>query len=168
MRVNHDGIERIRLRTQKLILTDRDKAGPLRIELQQTHIKQVNAAFKTKGASTGMAWPEWSPGYAAWRSKHPEVGRTMMQLSAPWQGRGAKELRRAFTLPGSVKFIGRFVKPFKYIFGANDEVALKHEIGAGRLPRRSVITKTPADIKQFIRTLLKFWDKRIEQFRRHA
>jgi len=167
-RPNPEAIERIRVTTEALKLTDKDKAGPLRIELESVHVKQVNKAFKTRGVSTGRAWPAWKPGYAAWRAKNPGFGKTMMQLSKPWQGRPAKELRRAFTLPGHPKSIGKFKKPFSFIFGASDDVAFKHEHGIGPLPRRSIINKTPKDIKQFVRTLLSFWDKRIEQATRHA
>ena len=162
--VNLGGIERIRNGLAAIKLTDKDKAGPLKREMQDVHVRQVNRAFKTKGGSVlGGAWPGWSPRTFEWRKRHRGMGRTMMQLNKSWGGREPKQLRRAFTLPGSPRFIGKFKKPFTYQFGAADSVAARHEAGAGRLPRRSVIAKTLKDIQDFAKQLQSFMNARIDQ-----
>ncbi len=166
--MNEGEIERIRTVAEGMIFTDRDRAGPLRLELQKTHIKQVNLAFKTKGGSVaGKPWPAWSASYQAWRDKNPGFGRTMMQLNKPWKGRRPRQLRTIFTRPSSPAFVSKFLKPFKYQFGGVDDVAAKHQ-AITNPRRRSVIDKTSKQLKEFEATVKSFWIKRSEQVARNA
>ena len=165
--VNEAGIERIR-QAKDIRILEGDRRGPLRIELQKTHVKQVNLAFKTKGGSVaGGPWPAWSPSYAAWRNKNPGFGRTMMVLNKPWKGRRPKQLRTIFTRPTSPAFVSKFLKPWTYQFGGIDDVAAKHQAGVGRLPIRSVIDKTPKQLKEFQETIRQFWNKFVDQHLRN-
>ncbi len=159
--VNEAGIERVRTLTQGLLLTDRDKAGPLRKELQKTHIKQVNKAFSTQGVSVqGGPWKGWSAPYAAWRARNPSLGKKMLVLTGTMKERFTKATHGAF--------VSNFVKPFTFQFGAVDDVAFKHQNAVDRLPKRSVIDKTSKQLKEFRATLESYWIKRIEQVLRNV
>ncbi len=158
--MNEGEIERIR-RAGDIRILEGDRRGPLRIELQKTHIKQVNRAFRTRGASVkGGPWPGWSAGYAAWRAKH-NLGNRMMVLTGT--------LKEKFTKSTHGSFVSRFVKPFRYQFGAIDDVAAKHHFeGVGRPPKfRSVIRKTPKQLKEFQETVKQFWIKFVDQHLRN-
>lgn len=157
MTVNHKGIERMRDTADALVLTEKDRAGPVRRELQKVHVMQVRQAFATQGATTlGGKWPAWSPSYAAWRKRYQaRWGKKMMVLTGT--------MKWKFTKPSHRAFVSKWVRPWKFLFGAVDEVASLHQEGRGRLPIRSVVNKTKKDLEQFGKALAEFWKKRIRQ-----
>ncbi len=171
-RTDHEGIERMRELTEALILTEKDRAGPLRIVMHKEHARQVKQAFQTEGASTGMGkWKGWSPSYAAWRASLP--GSPSGRRLGP--GFGSKilvlggEMKSKATKVSHPDFVSLFKKPFTYSFGVRDEKAVKHENGPSfGLPRRSFIQKTPGQLEHFNLELTNFWKKRIRQVLRNA
>lgn len=162
MRSNPAGIERLRTRTQAILLSDADKGGPLLIELDRVHSRQARRAFTTQGASTGAAWKPLSPGYAKWKRK-VKPGRRILVFNG--------DMRDRYTMPTNANHIREYVRPFTYRFGVVSEKAWRHETGTGEgrqvLPRRSALTKTAEDYRQFVAQLRTFYLKRVRQVLRH-
>lgn len=162
MRVNRDGFKRIRTKLEALSLSDADRSGPLLIELDRENIRQVRQAFSTLGASTaGGAWAAWSPDYAKWRGSlaglRASVGRRMMILTSTMFGK--------FTSPSHGEHVAEWRGGLRYAFGARDDVAFIHmgPAGRSRMPYRTVIDKTQADVRRFASVLVNFYRKRIRQ-----
>lgn len=163
MRSNTAGFKRLRTRTEALLLSDADKAGPLLVEMDRENVRQVTKAYTTEGESSGGFWARLSPGYARWkRVAYP--GRKILVRT--------RETRTRFTSPSNPAHIRRFLRPFSYVFGAFSAVQAAHEYGIGdpgqRLPVRPVMRKTPADLAAFRKALLAFYVKRLRQIYRHA
>lgn len=162
MQSNPAEFQRLRMRTEALMLSEADKRGPLLVEMDRTHVRQVTKAYTTEGASTGRAWERLSPGYAKWKRRH-FPGRKILVLT--------RDTRERFTQPTNAAHIREFKTPFTYIFGALSEKQWRHETGTGtgrqRLPVRSVLTKTQADYAAFVTTLRVFYQKRVRQVLRH-
>lgn len=163
MRPNPAGITRLRTLVQAARLDDSDKAGPLLIEMSREHVRQVTQAYTSEGAASGSVWARLAPGYAAWKSKR-FPGRKILVRTG--------ETRARFTKPGNPAFIRMFLKPWRYQFGAVSAVQTAHEYGIGspgqRLPVRSILRKTPANIAAFQKVLVLFCVKRLRQIYRHA
>lgn len=163
MRSNPAEFKRLRTRTEAMLFSDGDKAGPLMIVMDQEHIKQVRRAYGTEGATTGQgSWPRLSPRYAAWKRKAYPGRRILVRT---------RETFQKFVQPTSASHIRRFIQPFTYAFGAASEAQWRHEnaAGVGRqvLPRRSILAKTGQDLQGFQRALVGFWTKRVRQALRH-
>ena len=62
--------------------------------------------------------------------------------------------------------MSKFLKPFKYQFGGVDDVAAKHQ-AINNPRRRSVIDKTPKQLKEFQGTIKQFWIKFVDQHLRN-
>lgn len=163
MRPNPAGITRLRTLVQAANLDESDKRGPLLIEMSREHIRQVTKAYTTEGVASGGAWPRLAPGYAAWKKKAYPQRKILVRTG---------ETRKRFTEPLNAAFIRRFLRPWRYQFGAVSEVQAAHEYGIGspgqRLPVRSILRKTPADIAAFQKVLVQFMVKRLRQIYRHA
>jgi hypothetical protein len=164
MTPNPAGIERLRTLPEALLLTDKDKKGPLLIEMDVANIKQVKRAFTTKGASVRTGpWRPWSPRYAAWRQKHG-LGKQMLRLHDSMFGKFTARTHRAH--------IARWRSPLKYDFGARDDVAFIHQnpkaSGRPNFPKRSVIDKTSRDHKAFVTTFVGFYKKHLRRIFRNV
>lgn len=163
MTSNPSEFKRLRARTEALLLTDADKSGPLMVEMDREHVRQVTKAYTTEGATTQGGWPRLSPRYAAWKRK-AFPGRKILVRSG--------ETRARFTRPNHPGHYRAFIRPFTYLFGADSSVQAKHEYGIGdpgqRLPRRSILTKTAQDIAAFQNALVQFYLKRVRQVLRHT
>lgn len=161
MRIVPGGFERLRTLMQAVTLTEGDKKGPLLVEMDRTHRRQTVQAFKTEGASTGLAWQKLSPRYAEWKRK-VKPGRRILVFSG--------DMKERYTGAGA-NHIRRFIRPFTYAFGVISDKAWRHETGTGegkqRLPRRSVLHKSAADLREFVETLKQFYVKRLQQATRH-
>jgi hypothetical protein len=162
MRPNPGEFKRLRTRTEALLLSDADKRGPLMVEMDKEHVRQVTRAYTSEGASTQGGWPALSPRYAAWKKKAYPGRRILVRT---------RETRNRFTQPANPAHVRQFIPPFSYQFGARSAVQTKHEFGIGdpgqKLPRRSILTKTSADLAAFTRTFLQFYTKRVRQVLRH-
>ena len=155
MKTNGPGIERLRTISEALILSDRDKKGPLLIELDAENIKQVRRAFATKGASTPSGpWRAWSKSYAAWRSSEG-LGKLMLRLT--------DSMFDKFVSRTHGSHIARWRKPLKYDFGVLDDVAFIHQNALEGKPKRSVIDKTSKDHRKLVDRFVKFYGKRLRQ-----
>jgi len=163
MRSQPAGFKRLRTRSQLLILSRADRAGPLLTELDRVHVRQVRQAFSTEGASTGSSWPALSPGYAKWK-RRAYPGRRILTRS--------RDMRNKFEQSSNPGHVRRWLGGLRFGFGVIDEKAWRHENAAGvghqRLPRRSVIQKTAAQLQEFTRAFIAFYIKRVRQALRHS
>ena len=107
------------------------------------------------------------PRYQKWKQR-AGYGARMMVMSKPYRGREAQQLFRKFSLAQEVGHIARWEGGLRWSFGVNDDVALMHEQGGGRLPRRSVTDGIYAARPAFVAALVDFWRKRIQQALRHT
>lgn len=161
MRVNREGFNRLRTLTEALDLDEGDKRGPLLVELDREHIRQVRRAFATRGASVDTGpWPAWSERYAAWRHKHRgRLGNRMMVLTASLFGKAVS--------PSHGDHVAEWLGGLRWIFGFADDVGWMHQEGGPILPKRSVIDKTTEDHARFVNIFVDFWNKRVDQALRH-
>jgi hypothetical protein len=163
MRVNGPAFERMRTRTQALMLTDGDRAGPLLRALDTVHAAQVRRAFSSQGASTGLSWSPWSAGYAAWRAKHPRLGKSIMRLTDTLYEKATSVLHG--------NHIARWMGALRFDFGFIDEPGYIHmntEAARGKMPLRSALIKTERDHQEFVDRLVTYWRARIQQALRHG
>jgi hypothetical protein len=162
MTPNKRELERLRKRTAALLISDRERQGPILVALDRVHSQQARRAFTTEGVSTGSAWKPLSKGYAAWK-RRVKPGRRILVFSG--------DMRDRFTLPASANHIREWVRPWTYLFGVASTKAWRHETGTGEgkqvLPRRSVLAKTAADLKQFTEAFASYYIKRTRQVLRH-
>lgn len=162
IRTRPEGFDRLRTMMQALVITDNEKRGPLLREMDATHRRQTRAAFTTQGASTGTPWVPLSRRYAAWK-RQVRPGKRILVFDG--------EMRDGHTQASDPSHIRRFIRPFTYAFGIASEKAWRHENGIGvpnqKLPRRSVLQKTAADLRGFVETLVSYYVKRMKQATRH-
>lgn len=152
-----NAIPRLREMTTAFILSEEEKAGPVLNALTPTHIAQVQRAFSTEGGSTGMgAWPQLSPRYAAWKIKQG-FAQGILVLTGQFK-------EAATTMEGLIR---EYTRPNIYGFGFSSIVGLRHEIGTGIMPRRSIIEKTDADMIEFTQTFQAFWIARAKSIIRN-
>lgn len=163
MRSNMAGFKRLRTLNEAVLLTDADKRGPLMVEMDREHCSQVTRAYTSEGAASGGAWARLAPGYAAWKKKAYPGRRILVRT---------RNTRNRFTQPSNPAHVRRFIAPFSYAFGAFSSVQAAHEYGIGspgqRLPVRSILRKTPANLAAFRQVLVQFYIKHVRRVFRYA
>jgi hypothetical protein len=137
-------------------LSQADRSGPVLTVLNHVHVRQVQQAFSSRGATVdGGPWPPWSDKYAAWRRRHRRLGKRMMRLThSLW------EKSTHVSHPG---YVGVWLGNLRYGFGFRDDVGFFHEHGVGPLPVRSLVRKTAAQHEKFVTAFVRFYRSRIRQ-----
>src|SRR5882672_4649334 len=147
---NPEAFERLRTLANALPLTPGEKSGPMLNALTPVHVAQVNRAFDTEGASTGLPWAPLSAQYGAWRRK--QVGAGILELTS--------RLRAAITMVTSGSFYRAWVAPSTYKFGFLDQIGAWHVTGTKFFPSRSMMTKTEEDAREFLIAYFEYWKNR--------
>lgn len=151
-------IDRLRSMNSAFILADGEKSGPVLAALTPVHLRQVNRAFNTEGATTGMGlWPRLSARYAKWKQK-VAPNKTMLQLTGEFNNLSTQ----------TQLIVREYTSPNIYSFGFESEVGAIHERGIGKMPRRSILDKTRSDFEEFTKKFAEFWIDRAKAIIRNA
>jgi len=173
VKTHPEAFERVRTQAQLLNITPGDMQGPVIRRLDAVHRQQETRIFATEGAEGGGgAWPRLSPEYAARKraaaaggrqeakgKKGKErlaflrsKGRPIANKILVWTG----ETRARFTKTGAyhvARVIVRGAAGYIVQLGAASTIASYHEHGAGNLPVRDPVKKTPFQISELQRAI---------------
>lgn len=187
VKVNREGINRLRTTTSLLQLTEEDMRAFVLPGMATLHREQEMEIFASEGAGGGAgAWPRLSAAYAARKARAASAGRAetagkkgkarvealraagrpISQKILVWSG----ETRDRFTRDSSPGFVAQLVVTAldRWIvqLGARSDIASYHVHGSSRLPLRDMIAKTAEQLDELRAVVVQVYRQNLERYRK--
>jgi hypothetical protein len=187
LKVNKDGMQRLRVGTEAFAITRGDLEGPILVRLGQEHRRQEKRIFASEGAEGEQGkWPSLSPAYKAFKVRAVGPRKKILVFSGDMKQRFIKPSRTEYIQTMDITGDSKGATKAIVSLGARSEIAGYHFQGSDvtrrsrpgtgknkkrgkrkkpfkaktyrvKLPRRDMITKTTDQILAMRQVLIDWY-----------